>query len=176
MAKNPRKPKQDPDEPAGYVHADHQDEQPVQSRRARIIMAECRDLIDRNAKKVEALYGKAEASPEGAAGSLEEIAALLMNAGAYFGSRAVVLRHGVGKVNPMLAAAGRSVRDNLITAASQLDGEQHTAHSWKAAENRVSEAKKVISHVLGFLECDGVSLVVREDEPLVDAAGEPLVP
>lgn len=144
------------------------------AKRARAILRECRETLERVSPKVFKGLERGEASPEGAASSLDEMAAFCMNMAAYFSVRSAVLRNGPGTANPILGVAGRSVRDNLVTAAAQLDKEVHTPTSWKTALVRVDAAKKDIAHVLGVLEMDGISLVSRDETPLLDGEGNPL--
>lgn len=170
------------EELAGVVHADAEGSEAQHdlldtrhSKAARGILASVRDSMDRNYPRGRAFLKKAQASPEGSAAALEELADMFRTMAAFISLRAVVLRHGATEANPMLLVTARNVRDHLVEAASIVDQAPHLPQSWARAEGMVADAVKASKAVGVLLAQDGMSFVAKEDPKLVDGEGRPIV-
>ena len=168
-----------PGEPQGEAAAApgkaHDAQETAQAKQARGLIRLCEDKLDRDTKRVRAFLDRAKAAPESSASSLDEAGTLLVAMGHYFLQRGAILRDGPGEPNRLLAVAARSVRNELLEAAATLDQSCHTPSSWKSAENRLAEASKTVKSAIVLLGTDGIAAVARDENPLLDESGKPLV-
>jgi len=145
------------------------------SKFARGVLALVTDSLDRNYPKGRAILKKAKASPESSFQALDELADLYRGMAAFISVRAAALRNGPGEPNSMLGISARNVRDLLVEAASIVDQAAHLPSSWTRADTKMAEALKVSKSVATLLGQDGMSHVARQESPLMDDEGRPLV-